>query len=86
METYTKDFGKIIREPELFTSLELEKVTNYILLQVKEFELKKLQAELDYDKLGKYDSDFEKIIQTYYELEIFYRNLLAKVRRNLRVI
>lgn len=65
------------------TELEKEKVIACVCYQVKKFECDRYKLELAYDKLGRYDEEYDKALEHAKEMEEFYSNLVEKLKEVL---
>ena len=65
------------------TELEKEKVITCVCYQVKKFECDRYKLEITYDKLGRYDEEYDKALEHAKEMEEFYSNLVEKLKEVL---
>ena len=65
------------------TELEKEKVIACVCYQVKNFECERYKLELSYDKLGRYDEEYDKSLEHAKEMEEFYSNLFEILKEVL---
>ena len=65
------------------TELEKEKVIACVCYQVKNFECERYKIEIAYDKLGRYDEEYDKALEHAKEMEEFYSNLGEKLKEVL---
>ena len=65
------------------TELEKEKVIVCVGYYAKKFECDRYKLELDYDKLGHYDEEYDKALEHAKEMEEFYSNLVEKLKEVL---
>ena len=65
------------------TELEKEKVIACVCYQAKKFECDRYKLELAYDKLGRYDEEYDKALEHAKEMEEFYSNLGEKLKEVL---
>lgn len=65
------------------TELEKEKAIACVYYQVKKFECERYKLELAYDKLGRYDEEYDKALEHAKEMNEFYSNLMKKLKEVL---
>ena len=65
------------------TELEKGKVIACVCYQAKNFECERYKLELAYDKLGRYDEEYDKALEHAKEMEEFYSNLGEKLKEVL---
>ena len=65
------------------TELEKEKVIACVGYQAKNFECERYKLEIAYDKLGRYDEEYDKALEHAKEMEEFYSNLGEKLKEVL---
>ena len=65
------------------TELEKEKVIACVGYQAKNFECERYKLEIAYDKLGRYDEEYDKAFEHAKEMEEFYSNLVEKLKEVL---
>ena len=65
------------------TELEKEKVISCVGYYAKKFECDRYKLELAYDKLGRYDEEYDKALEHAKEMEEFYSNLGEKLKEVL---
>ena len=66
-----------------FTELENEKVIACVCYQVHKSECDRYKLELAYDKLGRYDEEYDKALEHAKEMNEFYSNLMRKLKEVL---
>ena len=65
------------------TELEKEKVITCVCYYAKKFECDRYKLEIAYDKLGRYDEEYDKALEHAKEMEEFYSNLGEKLKEVL---
>lgn len=65
------------------TELEKQKVINCVYYVKKKFECDRYKLEMEYDKLGRYDEEYDKALEHTKEMEEFYSNLGEKLKEVL---
>ena len=65
------------------TELEKEKAIACVCYQAKKFECDRYKLEIAYDKLGRYDEEYDKALEHAKEMEEFYSNLGEKLKEVL---
>ena len=65
------------------TELEKEKVIACVGYYAKKFECDRYKLELAYDKLGRYDEEYDKALEHAKEMNEFYSNLMRKLKEVL---
>ena len=65
------------------TEHEKEKVIACVCYQVKNFECERYKLEIAYDKLGRYDEEYDKALEHAKVMEEFYSNLGKKLKEIL---
>lgn len=65
------------------TELEKQKVIACVTYQAKKSECDRYKLEIAYDKLGRYDEEYDKAIEHAKEMEEFYSNLTKKLKEVL---
>ena len=62
------------------TELEKQKVIACVSYQAKKFECDRYKLEIAYDKLERYDEEYDKALEHAKEMEEFYSNLGEKLK------
>lgn len=62
------------------TELEKQKAIACVEYQAKKFECGRYKLEIAYDKLGRYDEFYDKMLEHAKEMEEFYSNLAKKLK------
>lgn len=62
------------------TELEKQKVITCVYYVKKKFECDRYKLEAEYDKLGRYDEEYDKALEHAQEMEEFYSNLGEKLK------
>ena len=65
------------------TEREKEKVIACVCYEVKNFECERYKLEIAYDKLGRYDVEYDKALEHAKEMNEFYSNLVEKLKEVL---
>lgn len=65
------------------TELEKEKVITCVYYVAKKFECDTYKLEIAYDKLGRYDEEYDKALEHTKEMQEFYSNLAQKLKEVL---
>lgn len=65
------------------TELEKQKVIACVVYQTKKFECDRYKLELAYDKLGRYDEEYDKALEHAKEIQEFYSELGRKLEEVL---
>ena len=65
------------------TELEKEKVITCVTYLIKKFECDRYKLEIAYDKLGRYDEEYDKALEHAKEMQEFYSNLSKKLKEVL---
>lgn len=65
------------------TELEKEKAITCVYYVAKKFECDTYKLEIAYDKLGRYDEEYDKALEHAKETQEFYSNLAQKLKEVL---
>ena len=65
------------------TELEKQKAIACVAYQAKKSECNRYKLEIAYDKLGRYDEEYDKALEHAKEMEEFYSNLTKKLKEVL---
>lgn len=65
------------------TELEKQKAITCVYYVKKKFECDRYKLEMKYDKLGRYDEEYDKALEHAKEMEEFYSNLGEKLKEVL---
>ncbi len=65
------------------TELEKQKVIACVYYAKKTIECNRLEIEIAYDKLGRYDEEYDKRLEHAKEMEEFYSNIIEKLKEVL---
>ena len=65
------------------TEFEKQKVITCVCYVKKKFECDRYKLEMEYDKLGRYDEEYDKALEHAKEMEEFYSNLGEKLKEVL---
>jgi hypothetical protein len=65
------------------TELEKQKVITCVCYQAMRFGCKRYKLEIAYEKLGRYDEEYDEAIEHAKETEEFYSNLAKKLKEVL---
>ena len=65
------------------TELEKQKVITFVGYIEGKFRCDRYKLEIAYDKLGRYDEEYDKALEHAKEMEEFYSNLMRKLKEVL---
>ena len=65
------------------TELETDKVIARVCYHVQKFACERYKLEIAYDKLGRYDEEYDKALEHAKEMNEFYSNLMRKLKEVL---
>lgn len=65
------------------TELEKQKTITCVYYVKKKFECDRYKLEMEYDKLGCYDEEYDKALEHAKEMEEFYSNIVEKLKEVL---